>query len=128
MSDYNQKGRILVVGRGIVGLNTALRLQEDFPSASIDILGKTTGLVSHVAAGFFRPSKALRGPSPQVTKEWLQFSWDFYNNLLDTEPRQETGLVEVRPLHFASIDAAFDVCILGALVHSSLEKCASYQL
>ena len=89
---------ILVLGGGIVGLNTALRLQKDFPTVKMTIMAEhwLDKTVSQVAAGFFRATKGIRGPSQEVTQQWIRDSWSYYMNLKVTESSRDTGIVDVR--------------------------------
>ena len=89
---------ILVLGGGIVGLNTALRLQKDYPRAKITIMAENwlDKTVSQVAAGFFRATKGIRGPSEEVTQQWLRDAWSYYVNLKVTESSRDTGIIDVR--------------------------------
>ena len=89
---------ILVLGGGIVGLNTALRLQKDFPTVKLTIMAENylDKTVSQVAAGFFRATKGIRGPSQEVTQQWLRDAWSYYMNLKVTESSRDTGIVDVR--------------------------------
>jgi len=89
--------KILVLGSGVVGLNTALRLQTDHPEAEITIMAEKfdSELVSYVAAGFYRAGPKPISSSPELTKEWLKNSWNYYKHLKETIPQQETGIVDV---------------------------------
>lgn len=89
---------ILVVGCGIVGLNTALRLQQDFPKANITIMAEKLGndIVSNVAAGIFRASKhGIVAETEELGVQWIKDSWNFYQNLRVTQPCKDTGIVKV---------------------------------
>ena len=86
--------RIAVLGCGIVGLNTALRLQEDFPRAQITLMGEKLGqdIVSNVAAGIFVPSKSIRGPDEETSWQWIQDSWHYYEHIRLNQPCKDTGV------------------------------------
>ena len=88
---------ILILGGGIVGLNTALRLQDDFPNAKITLMTDLLGqdVVSGVAGGIFRPSASIKGPSLALEKTWTKDSWNYYQNLRANQPSKETGIIEV---------------------------------
>ena len=88
---------ILVLGAGIVGLNTALRLQTDFPKGQITIMAADWGenTVSRVAAGFFRATKSIRGPTKEIAQQWTRESWGFYQHLKVTESPRDTGIIDV---------------------------------
>ena len=47
--------------------------------------------VSYVAAGFYRASLSFRGPNLSVTRKWLKDAWNYYNNLKNSVPQQDTG-------------------------------------
>lgn len=61
---------IAVLGAGVVGVNTALRIQEEFPSAKITLIDdkfdETT--LSYGPAGIFRPSSDFGGIAPERAK------------------------------------------------------------
>lgn len=88
-----EKKSILVLGCGAVGLNTALRLQKDFPNARVTIMAED--LVSSGAAGIFRPTSSIRGPNAETTSMWTREAWHFYNDLKKSEPQSLTGIVDV---------------------------------
>lgn len=66
----------IVVGAGVVGLTTALKLQETFPNARISVIADKFGVdtVSDVAAGIFRPGPSFSGPTDEITR--------FFNELI----------------------------------------------
>lgn len=59
-----------VLGAGVVGLTTALELQETFRDAEFTIVADKFGVetTSDVAAGIFRPSTSFTGPTKQITR------------------------------------------------------------
>jgi len=62
--------QIAVVGAGVVGLSTAVQIQQLQPSALVTLIADkfTTETTSHGAAGFFRPTvdKFPGVPVPQL--------------------------------------------------------------
>jgi len=57
-----------ILGAGIVGLNTALQLQQEFPNAQLTLISDNfEETTSHVAAGIFRPGTHFSGPTPEIT-------------------------------------------------------------
>ncbi len=90
--------KIFVLGCGVVGLNTALRLQKDIPDAEVTIIADSLAedVVSNVAAGFFRATTSIRGPTPQITDEWLREAWSYYKKIRLEYPQGETGICDVR--------------------------------
>lgn len=61
---------IAVVGAGVIGVTTALEIQENFPNAKITLLddrfNETT--LSYSPAGIFRPSPQFGGKPENVVK------------------------------------------------------------
>ena len=108
MATTNRNGiqcQLLVLGGGIVGLNTALRLQKDFPQAEVTIMAADWGenTVSGVAAGFFRATPSIRGPTPDIAQQWTRESWAHYQHLKVTESPRDTGIIDVREMATHSV-------------------------
>ena len=60
--------KVAIVGGGIVGLTTALNLQNEFRDARITILASSfEDTTSHVAAGLFRVASSFSGPTDEIT-------------------------------------------------------------
>lgn len=59
-----------VIGCGIIGLTTALELQNIFPNAQVTILADRFNeeTTSYVAAGIFRPGTSFTGSNTDVTQ------------------------------------------------------------
>lgn len=59
-----------IVGSGIIGLTTALELQENFPNANVTILADrfNEDTTSYVAAGIFRPGTSFMGHTKEITQ------------------------------------------------------------
>lgn len=59
-----------VIGAGIVGLSTALELQNQYPNCQISIFAEKFGqdTTSDVAAGIFRPGPSFSGPNETITR------------------------------------------------------------
>lgn len=59
-----------VLGAGVVGLSTALELQNKYPNARISIIADKFGVntTSDVAAGIFRPGPSFSGPNATITR------------------------------------------------------------
>lgn len=61
--------KVVVVGGGVVGLTTALLLQQDLHNADLTILASNfDDTVSHVAAGIFRVGASYCGPTKHITR------------------------------------------------------------
>lgn len=68
-----------VLGAGVVGLTTALELQETFRDAKITIIADKFDVdtTSDVAAGIFRPSTSFTGSTEQITRQ-LNLNCNFF--------------------------------------------------
>ncbi|XP_050541320.1 D-aspartate oxidase-like isoform X2 [Daktulosphaira vitifoliae] len=80
--------KIVVVGAGIVGINTALELQRVYPNIKITIIADkfNSETLSDGAAGIFRPGTYCFGPSFEISQEWINDSYNFYKSFLNNEP------------------------------------------
>nr|CAD7578832.1 unnamed protein product [Timema californicum] len=89
--------QIGILGAGVVGLNTALELQRQFPTARLTIIADKFNeeTTSDGAAGIFRPSTSFSGPTENITNEWIQRSYDYYNELYLSEQASLAGVNRV---------------------------------
>ncbi|XP_050422325.1 D-aspartate oxidase-like [Adelges cooleyi] len=80
--------KIAIVGAGIAGINTALELQRLYPDFELTIIADkfNSETLSDGAAGLFRPETYCFGPSFDISQEWINDAYNFYKNLLNTEP------------------------------------------
>lgn len=61
--------KVAIVGGGIVGLTTALQLQDELRNAEVTVFASDfDNNVSHVAAGLFRIGSSYSGPTEKITK------------------------------------------------------------
>lgn len=99
--------QIAVVGAGVVGLSTAVQIQQLQPSASVTLIADkfTTETTSHGAAGIFRPTvdKILGVPLPQL-RAWLRDSWNQYDMMAHSADADAAGIqiisgVALHPTH-----------------------------
>ena len=51
--------------------------------------------VSNVAAGIFRATSSIRGPTPALTQTWIQASWHHYQRMKATFSSRCTGILDV---------------------------------
>ncbi|XP_054285676.1 D-aspartate oxidase-like [Macrosteles quadrilineatus] len=74
-----------VLGAGVVGLTSTLQLLDKFPNCNITIIADkfNQDTTSDGAAGIFRPGTSFSGPSPEITRQWLVDSYDWYSELLN---------------------------------------------
>lgn len=60
--------KVAIVGGGIVGLSTALNLQNELRDVKITIFANSfQETTSHVAAGIFRVGTLFSGPTDEIT-------------------------------------------------------------
>lgn len=61
--------RVGVLGAGVVGVNSALELQSEFPTADIIIIADKfyQDTTSDGAAGIFSPGTGYAGPNEQIS-------------------------------------------------------------
>ncbi|KAF5306431.1 hypothetical protein FQR65_LT07343 [Abscondita terminalis] len=115
MTDLN----IAVLGAGVVGLNTALEIQQKFRNAKITVLAETfnTETTSFVAAGLFRPSTSFSGPSETLTRKWINDSFHHWNDLNNTSEASLAGVTELSGYMFSktSPDAVRNTYLEGLL-------------
>jgi len=90
--------RVCVLGAGVVGLTTAVRIQEEVPGLQVTVLAERFSPIttSDVAAGIFH--WGLQGPDKETTEKWARDSWEYYQGLLDMGRPWETG-VSVLPIY-----------------------------
>lgn len=81
--------RIGVFGAGVVGLTTALELQERIRNARVTVIADNfkEDTTSDRAAGIFSPANYFSGPTPEITQNWINYSYNFYKDL-----RNEIGV------------------------------------
>jgi len=62
--------KVGILGAGVVGLNTAIQLQKEFPTLDVTIIAEKFNqeTTSDGAAGLFRPSPSFSGPNVDITK------------------------------------------------------------
>ena len=62
--------KFCVLGAGVVGLTTALQLQETFPGCEVTIIAEkfNTETTSDGAAGLFCPFPSFQAQTPQLTE------------------------------------------------------------
>jgi len=70
--------RVGVVGAGVVGLTSALKLQQQIEGVQVTLLSEkfSPDLTSNVAAGIFLWS--LSAPDTATGREWAESSWSWF--------------------------------------------------
>ncbi|XP_014243273.1 D-aspartate oxidase [Cimex lectularius] len=93
---------ICVLGGGVVGLTTALELQQAGLKVTLiaDKFGRET--TSDGAAGLFRPGNTFSAANPKLTKEWIETSYYHYTRLLDAG----CGIREISGYMFSNLDTS----------------------
>lgn len=100
MNDLN----VIILGSGIIGMVSALEIKKELRNANVTIianqfLNETT---SSVAAGIFRPPTGLLGATKEITKQWIQDSFYYWDGLRKAEDPFKTGLKEISGYIFSS--------------------------
>ncbi|KAI9583244.1 D-aspartate oxidase [Glossina fuscipes] len=93
-----------VIGCGVVGLTTALELQETFPNAKITILADrfNENTTSYVAAGIFRPGTSFMGPSEEITKQWIADAFHYWDGIRRSAEAALAGVCQLSGYIFSS--------------------------
>lgn len=87
--------KIAVIGAGVVGMTVAKILLQDLRHADITILADSfrEDTVSNVAAGIFRPGTSFKGPTKEITKKWIDNSWNYWHDILKTSEAHKAGVM-----------------------------------
>ncbi|XP_064466628.1 D-aspartate oxidase-like [Ornithodoros turicata] len=98
--------RIAVVGAGIVGLSTALCMQENIPNISVTVIADKfiEDTLSYGAGGFIRPDENI-GPSYSTTRRWYKESFNYFRQLADNPLTKDAGVKWVSGCCLSSIGA-----------------------
>ena len=77
----DEKPNLLVLGGGIVGLHTAIRLEQDYPHAKVTVMAPRN-VKDREAAGatMFRPSTRIAGTNSSMNMHWIKSSWGKFFN------------------------------------------------
>ncbi|XP_059469033.1 D-aspartate oxidase [Neocloeon triangulifer] len=96
--------RVGILGAGVVGLNTALQLQSEFPTLDVTIIAEKFNqeTTSDGAAGLFRPSSSFSGPNIEITKKWILDSYRFYDALRITGQGEDSGIFQIPAYNFSN--------------------------
>lgn len=99
--------RIGVLGAGVVGLTTALQLQETFRQAKVDVIADkfNTDTTSYVAAGIFRPGTSFCGPDDATTSKWVNDSYSYWDELRGGREAANAGITHLSGYIFSSKSA-----------------------
>uniref|UniRef100_K1P0Z7 D-aspartate oxidase n=1 Tax=Magallana gigas TaxID=29159 RepID=K1P0Z7_MAGGI len=86
---------IAVLGAGIIGVSTALNIQNLIPSAQVKIISEKFGqeTTSWGAGGLFRPTaKFIQGVPEEKIRRWARVGWDFYSSLAVSDKAKDSGM------------------------------------
>lgn len=86
--------RVVVLGAGMVGLATAVNVQEALPWARVTIVADQfdRDTTSSGAGGIFEPTaQAFSGQPVDTLREWSQQSWNYFTGLAMSPLGHETG-------------------------------------
>ncbi|KAM7343269.1 D-amino acid oxidase 1 [Cochliomyia hominivorax] len=94
-----------VIGSGIIGLTTALELQQQFPNAKVTILADrfNEDTTSNVAAGIFRPSTSFMGPTKEITQQWINDAFYYWDDIRRSKDAALAGVCQLSGYIFSSI-------------------------
>lgn len=116
------KAEICVVGAGVVGLSTALSIQQNVPSAKVTVLADKflSDTLSFGAGGFFRPEENI-GPDKDSIRKWAQVGYDQYSKLAIHEHSSGNHFVSGYQLSSHSEDSLRNE-LVESIVSSSVRK------
>ncbi|GAB1599395.1 D-amino-acid oxidase-like [Argonauta hians] len=85
--------KICVLGAGIIGLYSAVRILEDIPNANVTVIADkfSPNTTTDVAAGFWRPYK-MGSTNPALIKRWGQETFDYLVNLHESPLAGKLGI------------------------------------
>jgi len=92
---------VCVVGSGVVGLTTALIVQQQNPKSQVRILSDkySPDTTSNIAAGIF--SWGPNQPDKKLDRQWAEDSWKWYSDLLNKNDPEKTGVTSIQFLNFS---------------------------
>ena len=100
------KPQIAVVGAGVVGLSTALSIQQTIPSIDVTIIADKflNETLSYGAGGLFRPEVNI-GTTVAKAEEWAKTSYDHYIKLCMSSEANASGMQLVSGYHMSSFSS-----------------------
>ncbi|XP_071454372.1 D-aspartate oxidase isoform X2 [Hetaerina americana] len=95
---------VCILGAGVVGLMTALELQDQFPNANYTIIAHlfNQNTTSDGAAGLFHPSSTFTGPTLDITENWIADSYSYYDNLRNSSDGEKSGVFQCSGFQLSS--------------------------
>ena len=103
MSLKSSKPQVAVVGAGVVGLSTALSIQQAIPSIDVTVIADKflNETLSYGAGGLFRPEINI-GTSLEEVGQWAKTSYDHYHKLCLSSDADASGMQLVSGYHLSS--------------------------
>lgn len=97
-----------IVGAGVVGLTTALQLQDEFPNAQVSIIADKyeNDTTSSVAAGIFRPGNGFVGPNKEITRKWIHDAYNYWDKIRMSSDAPLAGVTQLSGYIFSTKNAA----------------------
>ncbi|XP_023233022.1 D-aspartate oxidase-like [Centruroides sculpturatus] len=116
--------RIAVVGAGVVGLSTALCIQNKLPDARITLIADKFNeqTLSDGAGGLFRPELDI-GPSIDILKQWCKDSYEHFLSILKSEDAGEAGVQFVSGFYLSSLDEIHENPLLNEFLPDTRKMC-----
>ncbi|XP_046396350.1 D-aspartate oxidase [Ischnura elegans] len=95
---------VCILGAGVVGLTTALELQNQFPNANFTTIAHLFNqqTTSDGAAGLFYPSSTFYGPSLDITKKWIGDAYSYYDSLRISSDGENAGVFQYSGFRLSS--------------------------
>lgn len=95
--------KVAVVGGGIVGLTTALKLNSELRNSNITVLAESyDDLVSYVAAGLFRVGHTYSGPTEEITQKLIHDSYSYYDEITKNYEPIQAGVGQSEAYMFSN--------------------------
>ncbi|XP_057338839.1 D-aspartate oxidase [Microplitis mediator] len=95
--------KVAVVGGGIVGLTTALKLNSELRNSNITVLAESyDDLVSYVAAGLFRVGHTYSGPTEEITEKLIKDSYSYYDEITKNYEPIQAGVGQSEAYMFSN--------------------------
>ncbi|XP_063545073.1 D-aspartate oxidase [Cydia strobilella] len=95
--------KVAVLGAGVVGMTVARLIQDELRHSKVTVVADTfkDDTLSTIAAGIFRPGTSFRGPNKETTQKWIDDSWHYFQNILNTSEAVNAGIMPVSSYIFS---------------------------
>ncbi|KAF5288265.1 hypothetical protein FQA39_LY04033 [Lamprigera yunnana] len=96
---------IVVLGATSLAITTALELQTGLTNAKITILSDTFNEASSdvIDSGLFKPSANFSWPNLEITRKWVNDSYDHWDNILQSDEAARAGVLELSGYIFSKM-------------------------